>query len=220
LLGAEWARISRFLADRALVAERRGTRRAIREQAIIATAAYAGLRRQEIADLRCGDLCLRNDDPYIVVRRGKGQKHREVVISPRLRRVLKNYLRSKARWGEPVEPSSMLFLSQRGPYTGSGIARIFRKTCARAGVRVLNIHALRHFFGSNLYASTKDLRLVQKQLGHSRITTTQVYIDLDDSDALQGMQAFDDRVNDKARENGAKQHGKRLEGATVGIDRI
>lgn len=195
----DWTVLHRHLRDRAALAEQRGGRRAVKEYAIIMTAAFTGLRRSEIAALKRGDVHLRNSVPFIVVRRGKGGKFREVVISEELRRLLKRFTRKQDEWGEPAGAEDYVFLSQRGPYSGSGISRLFRKACKRAGITILGIHALRHWFGTQLHAATKDLRLVQKQLGHSRVTTTQVYVNVSSEDAIAGMAAFEKYIASEAK---------------------
>jgi site-specific recombinase XerD len=200
LLGREdWVVLHRYLLDRAALAEQRGGRRAVKEYILILFAAHTGLRRSEIAALKWRDLHLRNEAPFIVVRRGKGDQYREVAIGDELRRILKRFIRRMEVWGERTAPDDVVFLSQRGPYSGSGVARVFRNACQRSGIRVLNFHALRHFFGTNLHAATKDLRLVQKQLGHLRVTTTQVYVDVSSEDAVTGMAAFEKHISSEKK---------------------
>lgn len=188
---AEWLRLERGLRDRAALADQRGTRRAVVEYVVCATIAYSGLRRRELAELDCGDVCLTNEAPYLVVRAGKGGKFREVVISPFLRRLLKRFIGKKEEWEEPTEPLSPLFVSQRGPFSGSGVARIFRNACARVGIRQLGVHVLRHFFASNLLRASRSLKLVQRQLGHSRLAVTEAYLHLETDELVEGMCAFE-----------------------------
>ena len=188
----EWARLRASLNSAAEVAERRRTWTAIQARAICFIAAWTGLRREELARLNVGDLRLTNDRPFLIVRRGKGGAYREVILSPDARRFLKRYLRAKDEYGEPVGPRSAVFRPQRGDrYTPDGIYRVWKAACCRAGLPPRSIHKARHLFASALYAVTKDLRLVQKQLGHERITTTTVYADVFDEDALAGMKALD-----------------------------
>jgi integrase len=146
----EWCQLRRHLRERAELAERRRTRTAIVNEAVIMTVVGTGLRRAELAALDVGDLRLKNELPYLVVKSGKGSKHREVPMSPRLRAFLKRFLRWKATWGEPVEAGSPLFAGQRGRLKGSGINRLFKRACIEAGVRPLHVHAARHFMGTNL----------------------------------------------------------------------
>jgi hypothetical protein len=132
-----------------------------------------------------------NEHPFIVVRRGKGGKHREVTIGPRFRAELKRFLRAKESWGEPLGAASPVFVSERGRFSGSGIARVFRRACVAAGLPPFNAHKARHFYGTQIFAATKDLRIVRKMLGHARITTTQTYMQLHDDEAADGLAAFE-----------------------------
>ena len=79
----EWLKLRRHLRERAELAERRRTRLAIRNEAIVVTAVATGMRRSELAGLDCGHLRLLNDNPFIVVRRGKGGKYRPYTPAPR-----------------------------------------------------------------------------------------------------------------------------------------
>lgn len=187
----EWLQLRTHLRERA---ERRGARLAIRDEMIVLAAFYTGLRRSELAGLTVGDLNLKNEHPFIVVRRGKGEKFREVAIGPKLRALFKRFVRQKAAWGEALNDDAPLFLSERGAFSGSGIARVFRRACVEAGLRPYHIHLARHFFGANLYAATKDLRVVRVQLGHSRITTTQVYMDLRGEEAAEAVAQYEDFI--------------------------
>jgi integrase len=188
----EWAKLRMSLNARAELAERRRSWSAIQDRAICFLAVWAGLRRAELAALNCGDIYLTNDRPYVVVRHGKGDQYREVLLSPECRAFLKRFLKEKRARGEPVEGLAPLFLPQRGTrYTADGIYRVWKSSCSRAGIPARSIHKARHLFASVLYAATKNLRLVQKQLGHARVTTTTVYTDIFDEDTLAGMKALD-----------------------------
>ena len=191
----EFAKLRACLNARAEVAGSRNTFTAIQDRAVCFLAVWTGLRRAEIAALQCGDIHLTNEKPYLCVRHGKGDKFREVVLSPECRAFFKRFLNAKADRGESVEGDAVLFRPQRGArYTADGIYRIWKAACKRAGIPPRSIHKARHFFATALYGATKDLRLVQKQLGHSRITTAEVYTQVDDSDALAGMSALDKRL--------------------------
>jgi integrase/recombinase XerD len=187
----QFHRLRRHLRERAELAERRGGRLAIRDEAIILTAFLTGLRRAEIAALTVGDLHLLNQHPFVVVRNGKGGRFREVAVGPRFRADLKRFLRVKEGWGEPVDDAAPLFLSERGRFTGGGIARVFRSACVAAGLPRFNVHLARHFYGTCLFAASKDLRVVRTMLGHARLATTQTYMHLHDEEAADGLAAFE-----------------------------
>lgn len=192
LLPSEWQKLKSSLNARAELAEKRRRFTAVQERAICFVLVWTGARRAELAALTCGDVHLLNDRPYIVIRMGKGGRYREVVISPDCRVFLKRFLKAKEAHGQPVTDDAPLFLPQRGNrYSGSGVARVWRNACHRAGIPIRSAHKARHFFASRLYQATRDIKQVQRQLGHSKITTSQVYVELEDSELFKGMEAMD-----------------------------
>jgi site-specific recombinase XerD len=168
------------LRDKALAAKARGVQAPVRDWAIIDTALSSGLRVSELAALQVGDVAVGHGQAEILVRSGKGGKARQVRIGPDLKAHLREFLAWKEVRGEPVVPEAPLFASERArAYTTRGIQKRFEKACADAGVARRGVHACRHTYASVLYrASGYNLRLVQKQLGHSSIVTTQIYADV------------------------------------------
>jgi integrase len=75
--------------------------------------------------------------------------------------------------------SGALFVGQRGPMTVRGAAQIFKAAAERAGLREeLSIHSTRHTHAKRMYNATKDLRMVQNRLGHSKpAVTANMYLD-------------------------------------------
>ena len=71
----------------------------------------------------------------------------------------------------------------------SGAWRAWTKVLDRAGVDHRPLHAARHTAGTTLYRATKDLRLVQRHLGHSRVETTTIYADVLEEDLQAGVNA-------------------------------
>lgn len=125
-------------------------------------AAYAGLRRAEIAGLHARDLL-----PNHLMITGKGGKQRKVPIHPRLQAELQparergGYL-FPGRWGEAVTADNM----------GRRLARLLQGD--------LTAHSLRRYFGTNVYGNTMDIRATQILLGHSSLATTQKYVKVTD----------------------------------------
>lgn len=143
----------------------------VRDAMLIYCALYSGLRRFEICELRIQDLCLANGRSHLIVRRGKNGKGRTVHIGKEFKHLLKEYLVWKSEQNE-LTPASFLIRKARGErYTPTGLWKRWRKY-APNGHR---LHDARHTNASLLYQATRDLRMVQQQLGHSRITTTTVY---------------------------------------------
>lgn len=143
----------------------------VRDAMLIYCALYSGLRRFEICELRVQDLCLANGRSHLIVRRGKNGKGRTVHIGKEFKHLLKDYLMWKADQGE-LSPDSYLIRNARGEkYTPTGLWKRWHKY-APNGHR---LHDARHTNASLLYQATRDLRMVQQQLGHSRIQTSTVY---------------------------------------------
>ena len=173
----EVRRLRRSAEDRALADLAKGRTTAVRTWAVIDLALSTGLRVSEIAEIKISDLTLTGPEPQLLVRNGKGGKPRTVTLPQDLRRHLREFLAWKKRLKEETGPEDHLFVSERGDrFTTRGLQYLFKQAAERAGLPPhFSIHACRHSYGTYLYQKTKDLRLVQDQLGHSSPIVTQVY---------------------------------------------
>ena len=155
---------------------------AVRDHFIVNLGLSTGLRVMEIASLKCGDLDLESKVPCLLVRNGKGKKKRRIFFNDNFRKCCKEYLAWKQDIGESIESDQPLLLSTRtgGHLTRRAIQKAFKRIANKANLpSYYSIHCLRHTYACLLLkASNWNLRLVQKQLGHSKITTTQVYADV------------------------------------------
>jgi integrase/recombinase XerC/integrase/recombinase XerD len=138
---------------------------AVRNRALFELVYSAGLRAQEAVDLRLGDV---NFEQEALLVRGKGDKERAVPLGEeaayRLRRYLEDGRPELARGAVDA-----LFLSARGrPLDTSTLRRL-----------VPNPHRLRHAFATHLLEGGADLRTIQELLGHSSLSTTQIYSHVD-----------------------------------------
>lgn len=161
-------------------------RRRVRDWAILHVALDSGLRVSEICALELRDIILDRHHASLIVRSGKGDKKRGVRVGGALRDHLEEFITSKDRVGESIDPRAPLFVSLRGgALTRTAVYRIFRKHADAVGIPGrFSIHSCRHTYASMLYrASNYNLRLVQKQLGHRSIQTTQIYADVLSEDA-------------------------------------
>jgi len=168
--------------SRAKLARAKNNKVAVRDYFIIHLALATGLRVMEIAALNCGDIFLDQQTPSLLVRKGKGNKRRMVFFNGKLKEHFKDYLRWKKSVGESTDANQPLFLSSHSGkhMTTRALQKAFKR-CAKAAKLPLfySFHSTRHTHACLLLkASGWNLRLVQKQLGHSRITTTQVYADV------------------------------------------
>jgi len=133
-----------------------------------------GLRVSELVGLT---VQAASADPRFLTIKGKGGRERLVPVSPRLGRIVVNYLKQlQAREGAP---SPWLFPShgEQGHLTRQHFALELKSLAAAAGLDAgaLSPHSLRHAFASHLLAGGVDLRALQQMLGHADISTTQIY---------------------------------------------
>ena len=110
---------------------------------------------------------------------GKGEKERQVPINGRAAHALRNYLTVK--WAGRHGRTKVLFAGPSGgPLTRVAFWYQLKKWAALAGVnRPLSPHVVRHSFATHLLEGGADLRSVQEMLGHSDISTTQIYTHVD-----------------------------------------
>jgi len=163
-----------------------GRRHPERDWAIVHVALDSGLRVSELCALQLRDVILDSAHASVIVRDGKGGRKRGVRIGTALAEHLTAFIDWKEAVGEPTSGRSHLFLSGRGgPLTRTAVYRIFRGLADDVGIpNRFSIHSCRHTYASLLYrASNFNLRLVQKQLGHRSIQTTQIYADVLSEDA-------------------------------------
>jgi integrase/recombinase XerD len=155
-----------------------------RDRAMLELAYGCGLRVAELVGLRAGQV---NVAERIVVVVGKGGKERIVPIGSAALRALRNYL--VARETEPrkknrvARPAPALFTSRLGrAMTRQGFFKALKGwTVAEPRLSWVSPHTLRHCFATHLLEGGADLRAVQEMLGHSDISTTQIYTHLSKS---------------------------------------
>ncbi len=185
----EVKRLVRTCTDASELAEKRGYWLAVRDWMIIDLTLNTGLRVQEVSDLKVSDLFLNYNESSLVVENGKGGKRRVVRFSPRTKSHLKKYLEFRE------QESPYLFCSSRGEQlTRSALQKIFKKWAKRAGLpEHHSFHSMRHYHACHLYKiSNNNLRLVQRQLGHASVMSTQVYADIMDEDAEEVFNRFEE----------------------------
>jgi len=139
----------------------------------------SGLRVTELVDLKLKNLMM---DEGLIRVFGKGGKERIVPFGKRAWTFLKFYLK-KVRPSNSKKGKSqgILFLNHRGgKLTRMSIWNILHENTLRAGItKKVSPHVLRHSFATHLLEGGADLRSVQEMLGHSDITTTQIYTNID-----------------------------------------
>ena len=159
-------------AARLMEAPQGDTFSASRDRAILETLYSAGLRVSELVGLRVRDVDLIGGSLRTV---GKGRKERLVPIGSYSIQSIRGYLKTlPAGQSEPDRP---LFQNRRrGRLTDRSVRRILNRYLLQVSVaRRVSPHSLRHSFATHLLDRGADLRSVQELLGHSSLTTTQVY---------------------------------------------
>lgn len=146
----------------------------LRDSAMLELLYATGLRVSELVNLRLNDV---NLDVGFLIASGKGSKQRLVPIGEKSRALLLEYLKGARRKLSKNRPSHYLFLSR----SGKKLSRQFfwkalKKYALLAGIKAnISPHVLRHSFATHLLSGGADLRSLQMMLGHSSISTTQIY---------------------------------------------
>ncbi len=160
-----------------LIAQPADTPRGRRDAAMIELAYASGLRVSELVHIALADINLNHGFVRIT---GKGNKTRLVPVGTAARdKIAHNRAHDRPRFiRDPAERA--LFLTARGrPLTRQAFWKSLRNYARRAGVRLpagdISPHKLRHSFATHLVERGADLRAVQAMLGHSDISTTQIY---------------------------------------------
>lgn len=150
----------------------------IRDLAILELMYSAGLRASELCDLKIDDIDLSAGFVKVF---GKGSKERLVPIGQSAIRKVKEYIKISRGSLRKREPVNYLFLNKNGKRLSRvGLWKILRRYAKIAGIKKdIYPHILRHSFASHLIQNGADLRAVQQMLGHSDISTTQIYTHLD-----------------------------------------
>ena len=150
-----------------------------------------GLRVSEAVDLEMTHLY---PEEGMVQVFGKGQKERWVPLGPVAEHWLNIYLNDvRPRLVRPAYMTNSLFLNNRGKgLSRKGMWKNFKTIADHAGVSG-KIHTLRHSFATHLLQGGADLRSVQEMLGHSDISTTQIYTHLNRDDLQHAHESFHPR---------------------------
>lgn len=159
-----------------------------RDKAILELLFSTGLRISELTSLNRTDINFKKSEFSV---RGKGGKIRPVFISEGARGSLKKYLTMRQ------DPEEAMFLNtpknRKAPsrLTPRSVERIIKKYAIMAGItKKVTPHTLRHSFATDLLMNGADIRSVQAMLGHSSITTTQIYTHITDRQLREVHEAF------------------------------
>lgn len=195
----EDSELQRFLESPLRSAEKNAIIK-LRDKAILELLFSTGTRVSEACNLKKEDVNL-NKDEFTV--RGKGDKLRVVFLSPAAKDCLKKYLNTRKDMSPYLFTSHDKAANSRKtqdfkPLTPRSIQRLVKKYSKLAGItKPVSPHSLRHSFATDLLSNGADLRSVQSMLGHSSITTTQIYTHITDKQLKQIHQTFHGRTRKK-----------------------
>ena len=172
--------------DRLLEAASGTSVKALRDRAILELLFSAGLRVSELISINRDQINLARQEFSV---KGKGDKIRIVFVSNTAKEALEKYLDKRmssiggSAFGGDIDPALFVRFSKKKKtetdkkrLTPRSIQRIVKFYAAKAGiVKDVHPHTLRHSFATDLLANGADIRSVQTMLGHSSITTTQIY---------------------------------------------
>ena len=162
----------------------------IRDVAIFELFYSSGLRLSELVMLDIHDIDL--SEGSLKVRHGKGGKQRQVPIGRKAVDAIQRWLSCR-----PDTESYALFVSARGVRLGQRSVQMrLEKWCVKHGLAEhIHPHMLRHSFASHLLETSQDIRAVQELLGHSDVSTTQIYTHLD----FQHLASVYDKTHPRAK---------------------
>lgn len=173
--------ISQEELKRLMKASEGGDLKSLRDKAILELLFSTGLRVSELCSLS-RDIDIDADELSI---RGKGEKIRVVFISVDARKAVKEYLNKR------IDIDDALFIRMGRENARGGdlrldprsVERIIKQCAIKAGIsKKVTPHVIRHVFATDLLSNGADLRSVQMLLGHSNISTTQIYTHITDSE--------------------------------------
>ena len=197
----ESPRISRKLPDTLTIKEidllisniNISTNEGERNTALIETLYGCGLRVSELISLKISDLFF--SEGFIKVT-GKGNKQRLVPISDLNKRVIKSYMGNSRKKLKIEEKSKdILFLNRRGKKLSRAMIFTIIKRLAKLSDIKKNIspHTFRHSFATHLLKNGADLKTIQQLLGHQSITTTEIYMHIDNKMLVKAINKFHPR---------------------------
>ena len=166
--------------DRLIKAPNLKNAKGIRERAIVEVMYATGMRVSEVSGLKLSDL---NLDVGFIKCKGKGSKERIVPIGKVAEEFLQKYINESRPKLAGGKINTSVFLAQGcRNFSRQSIWKMIKFLCKKAGIKKrVSPHTLRHSFATHLLERGADLRSVQEMLGHSSITTTQIYTHINQS---------------------------------------
>ncbi|MBF7681973.1 tyrosine recombinase XerC [Acinetobacter sp. B5B] len=168
----------------------------LRDKAILELLYTSGIRLSEIQRLSFQDLDFNRRLLRVM---GKGSKERIIPFGEKAKHALIEWLKVYRIWQGGFKATDAVFISQKGStLSHRQIENRVKFQAHRAGVNInLHPHLLRHCFASHMLSASGDLRAVQEMLGHSNLSTTQIYTHLD----FERLATVYDQAHPRAQKN-------------------
>ncbi|HBH60304.1 MAG TPA: site-specific tyrosine recombinase XerD [Nitrospiraceae bacterium] len=170
-----WKRIPRIIGTdevSSLLKKPEGNTLSLRDKAMLEIMYSSGLRASEVINLKTGDI---NFEAGFLTITGKGSKQRVVPVNEQTLSTIKNYMEKSRAVCLKQKVSNYLFIARGGkPMTRQRLWQLIKKYSSELSITI-SPHTLRHCFASHLLDGGADLRALQKMLGHTDISTTQIY---------------------------------------------
>lgn len=161
-----------------------------RNRTILQTLYSCGLRVSECVNLRISNIIFK--DEYLRIT-GKGNKQRLVPAGKTVLHQLKSFMQeSRVQINIKKDHEDYVFLNMRGSKISRvSVFTIIKEAALKSGIRKnVSPHTFRHSFATHLVEGGADLRAVQEMLGHSSITTTEIYTHMDSSFLKETIRSF------------------------------
>lgn len=168
-----------------------------RDTAILNVFCYAGLRIDELINLKLSDIreaIIDNEkERYLFVANGKGDKQRKVPLEKTTDELIQEWLTIR-----PITSSEYLFVSRKGKKLVAGDVReMIENYLAKIGRDECTPHSLRHSFATNSLDIGVDLKTVQNILGHASLKTTSLYLHTEDDKVILSSKIIANRRKSK-----------------------
>ena len=167
-----------------------GSPTGLRDKAILEILYACGVRLAEIVGMNLADIYPERREILV---RGKGNKERWTLFGAPAAAALQNYLQEgRPQLAAAARPADPLFVNRYGDrLSRRSIEKVVRNYAARAGLKAgVHTHTLRHTFASHLLEGDADLRVIQELLGHSSVSTTQIYTHITKQEARRAYLNF------------------------------
>ncbi|NJM40320.1 MAG: tyrosine-type recombinase/integrase [Anaerolineae bacterium] len=162
------------------------------DEAIIALLLNTGLRVAELCSLDVGDVVVNPRGGKVIVRYGKGRKHREVPLNANVRGMLRNWLANRQKIICEGADATALFVTKYHKRIGTeSIRYLLSELSQKAGINA-SPHSLRHAFGKNLVDAGESLDRVGELLGHRSLDTTRIYTAPTEADLARAVARLED----------------------------